>query len=138
MAVDSGRDQLHAKLRGDPHVVSLESTDARELTAAMLGVPPSLIVVDASFIGLAKLLARPLELAAEKAWLVGLFKPQFEVGAAHVGRGGIVSDDAAVESAAEEFERWLSAQGWPIKQWTPSPITGGDGNRERLFCATNI
>jgi 23S rRNA (cytidine1920-2'-O)/16S rRNA (cytidine1409-2'-O)-methyltransferase len=104
----------------------------------MLGVPPSLIVVDASFIGLAKLLARPLELAAEKAWLVGLFKPQFEVGAAHVGRGGIVSDDAAVESAAEEFERWLSAQGWPIKQWTPSPITGGDGNRERLFCATNI
>ena len=138
VAVDSGRDQLHAKLRGDPHVVSLESTDARELTAAMLGVPPSLIVVDASFIGLAKLLARPLELAAEKAWLVGLFKPQFEVGAAHVGRGGIVSDDAAVESAAEEFERWLSAQGWPIKQWTPSPITGGDGNRERLFYATNI
>ena len=100
VAVDSGRDQLHLKLRGDPRVISLESTDARDLTAAMLGEPPRLIVVDASFIGLAKLLSRPLELAAEGAWLVGLFKPQFEVGPAHVGRGGIVSDLAAVERAA--------------------------------------
>lgn len=137
VAVDSGRDQLHLKLRGDPRVISLESTDARELTAAMLGEPPRLIVVDASFIGLAKLLSRPLELAAEGAWLVGLFKPQFEVGPAHVGRGGIVSDLAAVERAATEFAGWLSSQGWPVETWTPSPITGGDGNRERLFCARN-
>ena len=137
VAVDTGRDQLHPKLRGDARVVSLESTDARELTAAMVGEAPSLIVVDASFIGLAKLLARPLELSADKAQLVGLFKPQFEVGPAHVGRGGIVSDQAAVERAAEEFAVWLAGRGWPIDAWTLSPITGGDGNVERLFHARN-
>ena len=133
VAVDAGRDQLHAKLRGDPRVVSLEATDARDLTAELLGEPPSLIVVDASFIGLAKLLARPLELAAPRATLVGLFKPQFEVGPAHVGRGGIVSDQAAVDRAAGELETWLRDRGWPIVAWTPSPIAGGDGNLERLF-----
>ena len=133
VAVDAGRDQLHAKLRGDPRVVSFEATDARDLTAELLGEPPSLIVVDASFIGLAKLLARPLELAAPRATLVGLFKPQFEVGPAHVGRGGIVSDQAAVDRAAGELETWLRDRGWPIVAWTPSPIAGGDGNLERLF-----
>ena len=135
VAVDSGRDQLHAKLRADPRVISLEATDARDLTSDLLGEPPSLIVVDASFIGLAKLLARPLQLAAKDAILVGLFKPQFEVGPANVGRGGIVSDQAAVERAAAEFETWLEAQGWPIAAWTHSPIAGGDGNLERLFLA---
>lgn len=135
VAVDTGREQLHPKLKGDARVLSLESMDARDLTAEILGEPPSLIVVDASFIGLAKLLARPLELAAEKAQLVGLFKPQFEVGPANVGRGGIVSDQAAVERAAAEFADWLAGQGWPIDAWTPSPIAGGDGNLERLFYA---
>jgi 23S rRNA (cytidine1920-2'-O)/16S rRNA (cytidine1409-2'-O)-methyltransferase len=135
VAIDAGRDQLHAKLRSDPRVVSLEATDARDLTPELLGEPPSLVVVDASFIGLAKLLARPLELAAPDAILVGLFKPQFEVGPAHVGRGGIVSDQAAVERSATEFETWLAARGWPINAWTHSPIAGGDGNLERLFLA---
>lgn len=135
VAVDAGRDQLHAKLRADPRVISLEATDARDLTADLLGEPPSLIVVDASFIGLAKLLARPLELAAKDAILVGLFKPQFEVGPSNVGRGGIVSDQAAVERSAAEFETWLKEQGWPIAAWTHSPIAGGDGNLERLFLA---
>ncbi len=137
VAVDAGKDQLHPKLRGDLRVVSLESRDAREIDAAMLGEPPSLIVVDASFIGLAKVLPRPLELAAEKAWLVGLFKPQFEVGPAHVGRNGIVSDQAAVERSVSELAAWLSGRGWPVEAWTPSPIAGGDGNLERLFSARN-
>jgi 23S rRNA (cytidine1920-2'-O)/16S rRNA (cytidine1409-2'-O)-methyltransferase len=137
VAVDSGRDQLHPKLRRDPRIVSLESTDAREIDAAMLGEPPSLIVVDASFIGLAKVLPRALELAAEKAWLVGLFKPQFEVGPAHVGRNGIVSDQVAVERSTSDLAAWLSGRGWSIEAWTPSPIAGGDGNLERLFCAKN-
>ena len=135
VAVDAGRDQLHARLRTDPRVVSLEATDARDLTPDLLGEPPTLIVVDASFIGLAKLLARPLDLAAPDAVLVGLFKPQFEVGPAHVGRGGIVSDQEAVERSAAEFEAWLTARGWPITAWTHSPIAGGDGNLERLFLA---
>ena len=99
--------------------------------------PPTLIVCDASFIGLAKLLTRPLELAAPDAMLVALFKPQFEVGPANVGEGGIVSRPAAVAAAADELERWLAKVGWVVRQWTDSPITGADGNRERLFVARN-
>lgn len=136
IAVDVGTGQLHPKLRGDVRVTSLESTDARDLTAEMLVEPPTLLVCDASFIGLAKLLQRPLELAAKDARLVSLFKPQFEVGREHVGKGGIVTSDTATELAASRLELWLQQQGWAVEKWTPSPIAGGDGNRERLFTAT--
>ena len=69
--------------------------------------------------------------------LVALFKPQFEVGPANVGKGGIVSRPAAVAAAADELERWLAKVGWVVRQWKDSPITGADGNRERLFVARN-
>lgn len=135
VAVDVGRDQIHPRILSDARVISCEATDARNLTADMLGEPPSLIVCDASFIGLAKLLGPALTLAAPKAQLIALFKPQFEVGPAHVGRGGIVSDAAAVDQAAASLEAWLAEAGWPVDQWTDSPIAGGDGNRERLLLA---
>jgi 23S rRNA (cytidine1920-2'-O)/16S rRNA (cytidine1409-2'-O)-methyltransferase len=135
VAVDVGRGQLHPKLRADSRVMSLESTDARDLTEEMVCEPPTLLVCDASFIGLAKLLGRPLELAARDAQLVALFKPQFEVGREHVGKGGIVSDEAAKDAAAAELSGWLERSGWPVKAWTDSRIAGGDGNRERLFLA---
>lgn len=138
VAVDVGRDQLHPRLRADPRVLSLESTDARSLTAAMLGEPPELVVCDASFISLAKLLGPALDLAAPAAQLVALFKPQFEVGPAYVGRGGIVSDATATEAAAAAFRGWLEARGWPVKNWTDSPIRGGDGNLEYLLVAEKI
>lgn len=138
VAVDVGQGQLHPRLRTDSRIVSLESTDARNLTAEMLGEPPSLIVCDASFIGLAKVLDRPLGLAAPGASLVGLFKPQFEVGPAHVGKGGIVSDEAAVTRASTAAEAWLKSVGWPVDRWTPSPITGADGNSESLFYCTKL
>ncbi len=137
VAIDVGVGQLHPRLRADPRVVSHESTDARNLDAALVIEPPTLIVCDASFIGLAKLLGRPLELAAPQATVVALFKPQFEVGPANVGKGGIVSDASAMTAAAEELERWLAKAGWPVSGWTDSPITGADGNRERLFVARN-
>jgi 23S rRNA (cytidine1920-2'-O)/16S rRNA (cytidine1409-2'-O)-methyltransferase len=137
VAVDVGSGQLHPKLRGDPRIISLESTDARNLTPEMIGEPPSLVVCDASFIGLAKLLEKPLRLAARSADLVGLFKPQFEVGPEYVGRGGLVSDVAATDRAAAAFAAWLASIGWPILAWTESPVRGGDGNAERLFHARN-
>lgn len=135
-AVDVGRGQLHPRLAGDARVTSLEETDARSLEPNMLAEPPTLVVCDASFIGLAKLLDRPLSLAAAGSDLVALFKPQFEVGPSHVGKGGIVVDDEATDRAARELESWLSSRGWIVRQWTASPIAGGDGNRERLFHAT--
>jgi 23S rRNA (cytidine1920-2'-O)/16S rRNA (cytidine1409-2'-O)-methyltransferase len=137
IAIDVGVKQLHPRLRADPRVVSHESTDARNLDAAMVIEPPTLIVCDASFIGLAKLLPRPLELAARQATLVGLFKPQFEVGPGNVGKGGIVSNGPAVEMAASALRAWLEGAGWSVDNWTDSPITGGDGNREALFTARN-
>jgi 23S rRNA (cytidine1920-2'-O)/16S rRNA (cytidine1409-2'-O)-methyltransferase len=137
VAVDVGRDQLHEKLKRDPRVTSLEETDARRLTADMLGEPPSLVVCDASFIGLAKLLGPALALAAPGAQLIALFKPQFEVGPANVGRGGLVTDQVAVEAAARALEAWLRNVHWPVSKWTESPIAGGDGNLERLLLANN-
>lgn len=136
VAVDVGVGQLHPRLRDDSRVVSLESTDARNLDAAMLLEPPTLLVCDASFIGLAKLLAVPLSLAASNARLVALFKPQFEVGRENIGKGGIVTDQAATDAAAKALEAWIVQQGWSVDRWADSPITGGDGNRERLFLAS--
>ncbi len=137
VAVDVGRSQLHPRLRSDARVISLEATDARSLTLDMIGEAPSLIVCDASFIGLEKVLAHPLTLAAPEAWLVALFKPQFEVGPAHVGKGGIVRDEDAISRATAGVAAWIGSQGWTLTAWTPSPIQGGDGNSERLLCARN-
>lgn len=137
-AVDVGRGQLHAGLREDPRVASLEATDARTLTLERIGGrAPALVVCDASFIALEKVLPVPLSLAAPGARLVALFKPQFEVGRAHVGKGGIVTDLAAVGAAREKARAFLEGAGFEIVGETESPITGGDGNREYLIGAVN-
>lgn len=135
VAVDVGRGQLHEKVAGDPRVTSLEATDARALTSDMIGEAPSLIVCDASFISLEKLLEVPLSLAAPGAELVTLFKPQFQVGRENVGKGGLVSDTAAVERAEAAFCDWLAQMKWAVSACTDSPIKGGDGNAERLIHA---
>jgi len=134
-AVDVGHGQFHASLHDHPRVTSLEGTDARALSAANLPTAPSLLVCDASFIGLEKLLEVPLSLAAPAAEFVGLFKPQFQVGRANVGKGGLVTNVEATAQATDAFALWMKEKGWPIHAWTASPISGGDGNAERLFHA---
>ncbi|RIJ26044.1 TlyA family RNA methyltransferase [Henriciella barbarensis] len=135
VAVDVGRGQLHERIACDPRVTSYEATDARSLTSAMVGEAPSLIVCDASFISLAKLLEAPLSLAGQGAELVTLFKPQFEVGREFVGKGGMVTDAGAVARAEAEFCDWLADMKWAVSAKTDSPIRGGDGNAERLLHA---
>lgn len=135
IAIDVGRDQFHTRLRDDPRITVLEETDARALTPELVQSPPDLIVCDASFISLHKLLPVPLSLAADRAQLVALFKPQFEVGRQHVGKGGIVSDQAATQRAEDAFTAWLEAEGWRVQGRVASPIKGGDGNAERLVFA---
>jgi len=134
-AVDVGRDQLHWSLRSDPRLVSLEGVDARALSADLITEPPGLIVCDASFIGLAKVLPAALALAAPGADLICLLKPQFEVGPDKVGKGGVVRDEAARQTALASVADWLAAQGWPVRETTQSPITGADGNLEWLVWA---
>jgi 23S rRNA (cytidine1920-2'-O)/16S rRNA (cytidine1409-2'-O)-methyltransferase len=133
-AVDVGHGQLAWKLRQDPRVVVRERLNARNLTRAEIPEAPSLIVCDASFIGLATVLAAPLSLAAPKAELVALIKPQFEVGRAQVGKGGIVRDAVAREQACQRVAGWLGAQpGWQVLGISESPIAGAEGNIEFLI-----
>ena len=134
-AVDVGRGQLHAKLAGDPRVVGLEGVDARNLDPELIPVAPDLIVTDVSFIGLAKALPAALALAAGGADLVALVKPQFEVGPEHVGKGGLVKDEAARRRALDEVAAFLNASRWAVREVADSPIAGGDGNLEYLLWA---
>lgn len=134
-AVDVGRDQLHSTLREDSRVLSFDGVDARQLSDKQIPEPVDLIVCDASFIALEKLLEVPLSLARPGAQLVTLFKPQFQVGRAHIGKGGLVRDPKVAQAAEQTFCDWLSELGWQTLERLDSPILGGDGNRERFVVA---
>ncbi|XUU59815.1 TlyA family RNA methyltransferase [Erythrobacter sp. HA6-11] len=135
-AVDSGTNQLAWKLRQDGRVTVLEQTSARILTANQIDQPCNWVVCDASFIGLAKVLERPLELAAPQCQLVALIKPQFEVGRDEVGKKGVVSDPALHTRVCGEVRDWLEGSGWNVDGIVQSPITGPEGNIEFLISAT--
>lgn len=134
-AVDVGKGQLAWTLRQDPRVVVMEGVNARTLSAGEISDPPSLIVCDASFIGLEVLLPGPLALAAPGAHLVALIKPQFEVGPARVGKGGIVRDPVLHAEVCGRIQQWLTDHGWQVLGVTKSPITGAKGNQEFLIAA---
>jgi 23S rRNA (cytidine1920-2'-O)/16S rRNA (cytidine1409-2'-O)-methyltransferase len=136
-AVDSGTNQLAWKLRQDPRVIVHEQTSARILTATHINKPIDLIVCDASFIGLAKVLARPLSFAKSKAQLIALIKPQFEAGREEVGKGGVVRDADVHARVCDEVKAWLTSQNWTVRGLTTSPITGPQGNVEFLIWAQN-
>lgn len=136
-AVDSGTNQLAWKLRQDDRVIVLEQTSARILTPDHIPEQVDLIVCDASFIGLAKVLERPLQFAAPASRLMALIKPQFEAGRDEVGKGGVVRDPATHQRVCHEVETWLTAKGWQVEGITPSPITGPEGNVEFLIAATH-
>jgi 23S rRNA (cytidine1920-2'-O)/16S rRNA (cytidine1409-2'-O)-methyltransferase len=135
-AVDSGTNQLAWKLRQDPRVTVLEQTSARVLTPELIDQPCNWVVCDASFIGLAKVLERPLELAAPHCRLVALIKPQFEVGRDEVGKGGVVRDPALHARVCGEVRDWLLGLGWRVEGIVESPITGPEGNVEFLISAS--
>ena len=134
-AVDSGTNQLAWKLRRDDRVVVHEQTSARVLTSLHIPERVDVIVCDASFIGLAKVLEVPLGFAGPGARLLALIKPQFEAGRAEVGKGGVVRDPAVHARVCEEAAAWLTGAGWRVDGIVPSPITGPEGNVEFLIAA---
>ncbi len=135
-AVDVGRGQLAWALRHDPRVVVLERINARYLSRHEVPEPVDGIVCDASFIGLEVVLPASLALTAPNARLVALIKPQFEVGPAEVGKGGIVRDPELHRRVCARIADWLGARpGWRVLDVTDSPIAGADGNREFLIAA---
>ncbi|MFA7596099.1 MAG: TlyA family RNA methyltransferase [Novosphingobium sp.] len=135
-AVDSGTNQLAWKLRQDSRVTVLEQTSARILTPESIDAPCDWVVCDASFISLRKVLEMPLKLAAAQCRLVALIKPQFEVGRAEVGKGGVVRDPALHERVCAEVRSWLEGEGWQVQGIAESPITGPEGNIEFLISAS--
>ncbi len=134
-AVDVGTNQLAWKLRQDPRVVVHEQTNARNLDGSIVPEPIDVVVCDASFIGLAKVLEAPLRLAKADAKLVALIKPQFEARREEVGKGGVVRDPAVHQRVCDEARAWVESQGWTVLGVTASPITGPEGNVEFLLGA---
>ena len=134
-AVDSGTNQLAWKLRQDPRVIVHEQTSARILTADHIPEPIGLVVCDASFIALSKVLPVPLSFTAEGARLVALIKPQFEAQRHEVGKKGVVRDPAVHARVCAEVRAWIEESGWIVLDLIQSPITGPEGNVEFLVAA---
>ncbi|MEO6217966.1 MAG: TlyA family RNA methyltransferase [Sphingomonas sp.] len=135
-AVDSGTNQLAWKLRQDERVIVHEQTSARILTASHIPEAIDLIVCDASFIGLAKVLDVPIGFAKSEARLMALVKPQFEAGREEVGKGGVVRDPAIHARVCAEVSEWIETKGWRVQGVVQSPITGPEGNVEFLLAAS--
>jgi 23S rRNA (cytidine1920-2'-O)/16S rRNA (cytidine1409-2'-O)-methyltransferase len=137
LAVDVGTNQLAWSLRQDPRVVSMEQVNLRDLQLAALPAAPEAAVCDVSFISLTLVLERLRELlggdGGRGRWLVPLVKPQFEVGRAHIGKGGVVRDPEARLRAVEEVKAFAAAHGFEVQGETGSPITGPAGNVEYLL-----
>ena len=134
-AVDVGTNQLAWKLRQDARVIVHEQTNARTLDGSIIPEPVDMVVCDASFISLAKVLEAPLKLARPGAKLVALVKPQFEAGREEVGKGGVVRNTDVHERVCAQAKDWVVSQRWTVLGVTPSPITGPEGNVEFLLGA---
>ncbi len=131
-AVDVGHGQLHESLAGDSRVTSLEGVNGRDLTAELIPETVDLVVSDVSFVSILKVIFPALALTGAEAEAVILIKPQFEVGREHIGKGGIVTDEAAIAAATERIVAAMAEAGWRHSFAVPSPIAGGDGNRETV------
>jgi 23S rRNA (cytidine1920-2'-O)/16S rRNA (cytidine1409-2'-O)-methyltransferase len=134
-AVDVGYGQMAWKLRQDARVVTIERTNIREIDPSLLPEPIDIAVADVSFISLEKVVPGILKFLKSDAEVIALIKPQFEVGKAQVGKGGIVRDDAARTAAVNRITDYFRGLGLEVKGVIPSPITGQDGNVEYLIYA---
>jgi len=131
-AVDVGYGQLDWRIRADPRVVVLERQNIRYLPASAVADPVDVAVIDVSFISLTLVIPAVLPFLRRPAWVIALIKPQFEVGRAQVGRGGIVRDDALRQGAMEKIVRHAQQQGLNCVGVIDSPVQGQKGNREIL------
>jgi 23S rRNA (cytidine1920-2'-O)/16S rRNA (cytidine1409-2'-O)-methyltransferase len=134
-AVDVGTNQLAWKLRQDPRVVVHEQTNARYLTVETVPEPVDILVCDASFIALAKVLDTAVDLVRPGGRMIALVKPQFEAERGEIGKGGVVRDPAVHERVCAGAAAWIEGRGWAVEGIAESPITGPEGNREFLLAA---
>ena len=134
-AIDVGYGQLAWSLRQDRRVVVLERQNVRNIDLALVPEPCDLAVIDVSFISLTLVLPRVRELLQPPPGkpIVALVKPQFEAGREHVGKGGVVRDEAARLGAVTKVRDWANANGFHAGDHVESPITGPAGNVEYLL-----
>jgi 23S rRNA (cytidine1920-2'-O)/16S rRNA (cytidine1409-2'-O)-methyltransferase len=128
--VDVGHGQLHEKLRHDARVVAIEKLNARDLSAQQVGHDFDLVVGDLSFISLTLVLPALVPLLRSGGDLLMLVKPQFELQPSQIGKGGLVTDTSFYEVVEQRLRNSCAQLGLQVRGWTPSPIAGGDGNRE--------
>jgi 23S rRNA (cytidine1920-2'-O)/16S rRNA (cytidine1409-2'-O)-methyltransferase len=134
-AIDVGTNQLAWKLRRDSRVIVHEQTNARYLTDAIVPEPVDILVCDASFIALAKVLDRAIDLVRPGGRMVALVKPQFEAERAEIGKNGVVRDPAVHQRVCAAAAGWVATRGWVVEGVAQSPITGPEGNVEFLLAA---
>ena len=136
-AVDVGYGQLHEKLLNNPKVISMERKNARYLSKMDIEENIDILVCDASFISLTKILPEPLKLCSENAQLIALIKPQFELEKKFIAKGGVVKDEKLRSSVCENIRLWIEDKmSWKVIQIIKSPITGPKGNVEYLLYAS--
>ena len=133
-AIDVGHGQLAWKIRNDPRVIVREKLNARFLTQSDIPDPIDLCVIDVSFISLTLILPNAFRLVTPNGMLLALIKPQFELEAADVGKGGIVRDPALHEKAQRKIRDFVIEAGHTVAGIVPSRITGTDGNQEFFIC----
>ena len=131
-AVDVGRGQLHTRLRDNDSLISLEDTDIRRLDTARLPDLPDFATIDVSFISLKLVIPAVETLLNKRATLIALIKPQFEAGRGAVKKG-VVRDPELHAAVCAGIEQFIAVRGWRVGGIIPSPVVGGDGNREFLI-----
>jgi 23S rRNA (cytidine1920-2'-O)/16S rRNA (cytidine1409-2'-O)-methyltransferase len=133
-AIDVGHGQLHWKLRQDERVELRERVNARYLTAADFPEPFPLIVIDVSFISLRQILPVAFGLLQLRGRVCALIKPQFEIGKGKVGKGGIVRSETDRQAVVNDLLEWVKSYPVVSEGVISSPILGGEGNHEFLWC----
>lgn len=130
-AIDTARGKMAFKIRQDPRVVVMESTDVRDV--AELPDPIDLAVMDISLISLRDILPAVRRFLKPNGAVIALFKPQYETRDPSKLHHGIVKDDETREALVRGFISWLKEHNWKIVSYIVSPIRGGKGNTEYLF-----
>ena len=136
-AVDVGKGQLHSKIKENKKVISMEETNARTLKKSDFSDEISIAVMDVSFISQTLLYGSISDILVKNGVLVSLVKPQFEVGKANIGKGGIVKNEKLYDKVKEKIISCAKEFGLILKGYIPSPIEGGDGNKEFLAYFVN-
>jgi 23S rRNA (cytidine1920-2'-O)/16S rRNA (cytidine1409-2'-O)-methyltransferase len=132
-AIDVGLNQLHPKLQKDRRIVLREKTHVRDLTVHVIPEKCDGCVIDVSFISLEKVLPFIHSFLNDNAPVIALLKPQYEVGKAHIGKGGIVKHKQLYPELIDSIGRFAALNNLHFKMHVPSPILGGDGNEEFLL-----